>query len=125
MPDGYARFCVPCRTDRPAKYTCYATIYRALYGVLKNKRYFAGRIVRQGRRHFSVRTREHSIYGTTITSSIFGISVTQEIQQDRIGELSWHTIFKELKNNDKKKKAAAEKEEEGDEEDEEDSNSNE
>jgi len=45
------RFCVPCRTDRPAKYTCYETNYRAFYGVLKNKRYFAGRIVQQGRCH--------------------------------------------------------------------------
>jgi hypothetical protein len=60
----------------------------------------------------------NSIYG-----SIFGI-VTQEIQQDRIGELSWHTIFRELKKIDRKKKAAA-AEEEGNEGGEEDSNSNE
>ena len=60
----------------------------------------------------------NSIYG-----SIFGI-VTQEIQQDRIGELSWHTIFRELKKIDRKKKAAA-AEEEGNEKGEEDSNSNE
>jgi hypothetical protein len=49
--------------------------------------------------------------------------VTQEIQQDRLGELSWHTIFKELKKNDRKKKAAA-AEEEGNEGGEEVSNSN-
>jgi hypothetical protein len=55
LPDGYVSFYVPCRTDCPAKYTCYETNYRAFYGVLKNKRYFAGQIVRQGRRHFSVR----------------------------------------------------------------------
>lgn len=50
--------------------------------------------------------------------------MTQEIERERKGELSWHTIFKELKKIERKKKAAAEAEGEGNEGSEEDSNSN-